>query len=74
MERERENVSQLLWPLVNRFGVMLSHYGRNVRTLLANDLGSIARFGSPFSSKAVVCRHCPVTLLLRIHETLKKRL
>ena len=51
---------------------MLRHYGRIVRTLLANDLGSIAHFGSPFSSKAVVCRHCPVILLLKIHEALKK--
>ena len=53
---------------------MLSHYGRNVKTLWANDLGSIARFGSPFSSKAVVGRHCPLTLLLKIHEALKTAL
>ena len=28
-------------------------------------------FGSPFSSKAVVCGHCPVTLSVTINETLK---
>ena len=28
-------------------------------------------FGSPFSSKVVVCRHCLVTLSLAINETLK---
>ena len=29
------------------------------------------RYGSPFSSKAVVCGHCLVTLTLTINETLK---
>ena len=29
------------------------------------------RFGSPFSSKVVVCGHRPVTLSLTINETLK---
>ena len=29
------------------------------------------RFGSPFSSKVVVCGHCLVTLFLTINETLK---
>ena len=29
------------------------------------------RFGSPFSSKVVVCGHCLVTLSLTINETLK---
>ena len=29
------------------------------------------RFGSPFSSKVVVCGHCLVTLPLTINETLK---
>ena len=30
-----------------------------------------AHFGSPFSSKVVVCGHCLVTLSLTINETLK---
>ena len=29
------------------------------------------RFGSPFSSKVVVCGHCLVTLSLTVNETLK---
>ena len=32
------------------------------------------RFGSPFSSKVVVCGHCLVTLSLTIYETLKRHL
>ena len=31
----------------------------------------LPHFGSPFSSKAVVCGHCLVTLSLTINETLK---
>ena len=29
------------------------------------------RFGSPFSSKVVLCGHCLVTLSLTVNETLK---
>ena len=48
---------------VNRFGlaVRLVSRGTSVRI----------RFGSPFSSKAVVCGHCLVTLSLAVNETLK---
>ena len=39
---------------------------------LARAPGSVrTRFGSLFSSKVVVCGHCPVTLSLTINETLK---
>ena len=45
---------------VSRFGKLVSR-GTSVRI----------RFGSPFSSKVVVCGHCLVTLSLTINETLK---
>ena len=37
----------------------------------ADDVGSIPRFGSPFSSKVVICRHFPVTFSLTVNKTLK---
>ena len=48
---------------VSRFGLAgrLVSRGTSVRI----------RFGSPLSSKVVVCRHCFVTLSLTINETLK---
>ena len=46
--------------LVSRFGLAVS-WGTSVRI----------RFGSPFSSKVVVCGHCLMTLSLTINETLK---
>jgi len=36
----------------------------------ADDVGSTPRFGSPFSSKLVVCGHCLVALTLKINGTL----
>ena len=46
--------------LVSRFGLAVSR-GTSVRI----------RFGSPVSSKVVVCGHCLVTLSFTINETLK---
>ena len=48
---------------ISRFGLAgrLVSKGNSVRI----------RFGSPLSSKVVVCRHCLVTLSLTINETLK---
>ena len=41
-----------------------------LRSLLTSEI-SCSPFNSPFSSKVVVCGHCPVTLPLTINETLK---
>ena len=48
-----------VWP--SGKGVRLVSRGTSVRI----------RFGSPFSSKVVVCGHCHVTLSLTINGTLK---
>ena len=48
-----------VYSFVSRFG------------LKQKDLGSV-RFGSPLSSKVVVCGHCLVTLPLTINEILKR--
>ena len=52
--------------LVSRFGIAVS-----VVRLVSRGILLQIRFGSPFSSKVVVCGHCLVTLSLTINETLK---
>ena len=59
MVRERELASEPVWP--SGKGVGLVSRTSDVRFL----------FGSPFSSKVVVCGHCLGTLSLTINETLK---
>ena len=51
--------------LVSRFGLAVS-----VR-LVSRGTSVRIRFGSPFTSKVVVCGHSLVTLSLTINETLK---
>ena len=49
-----------------------SRFGLAVRRRLESGRTSVRyRFGSPFSSKVVVCGHCLVTLSLTTNETLK---
>ena len=56
------DISDLLWTgLAKRWCIRLVSRGTSVRI----------RFGSPFSSKVVVCGHCLVTLSLTINEILK---
>ena len=54
----------------------MSRFGLAVRPLRLVSRGTSVRirFGSPFSSKLVVCGHCLVTLSLTINETFKMAL
>ena len=45
--------------------------GKALARLVSRGTSVRIRFGSPFSSKAVVCGHCLVTLFLTMNETLK---
>ena len=51
---------------MSRFGLAVRRY-----RLVSRGTSVRIRFGSPFSSKVVVCGHCLVTLSLVINETLK---
>ena len=48
----------------------VSRFGLAVR-LVSRGTSVRIRFGSPFSSKVVVCGHCLMTKFLTINETLK---
>ena len=50
----------------SRFGLAVRRYG-----LVSGRTSVRYRFGSPFSSKVVVCGHGLVTLSLTINQTLK---
>ena len=50
--------------------ILVSRFGLGVR-LVSRGTSVRIRFGSPFSSKVVVCGHCLVTLSLTINEILK---
>ena len=53
-------------------GTGMSQFGLAVRRWAGKQTDFVRiRFGSPFSSKVVVCGHCLVTLSLTINETLK---
>ena len=49
-----------------------AHARAHTHTLVSGGTSVRIRFGSPFSSKVVVCGHCRVTLSFKINGTLKR--
>ena len=62
----------VVWPECSVSGlarVLCLWFGLAVRCQAGeDDVGSIPRLGSPFSSVVVVCGHCLVTLPLTVNE------